>query len=176
MAKKYKLNINGGPVQNVNFNGTAWNGPLSANGVDVSYEDAPVVLPPAPPPLQDTVWKFSAAPRVPLGSHSFEVLTSTNPVRTELVPSGPVYARRRGTSENMGVPSIPIIEVSGSLVRAISWNFGGETPLLTLGHLGQTPSNPFVGRENQTPPYTNSPKSPSLWRGAWVPIVVENFR
>ena len=59
MAKKYRTNINGAPILNVNFNGAPWTGNLKINGVEVSYDDTPAPPPPPPAPQPDTVWKFA---------------------------------------------------------------------------------------------------------------------
>ena len=59
MAKKYRTNVNGAPILNVNFNGAPWTGNLKIDGVEVSYDDSPAPPLPPPAPPADTVWKLS---------------------------------------------------------------------------------------------------------------------
>lgn len=61
MAKKFKTNINGAPILNVNFNGSPWTGNLKIDGIEVSYDDTPAPPPPPPPPPANTVWKLTSA-------------------------------------------------------------------------------------------------------------------
>lgn len=156
MAKKYKLNINGSPVQNVNFNGSAWTGPLVANGVDVSYEDAPVVPPPPPIPQPDTVWKFSAAPKFPFIALGVGMVYR--------VGRGPLDARSSATSSPVFRDCYPAIEVSGNLIRAVAHvEYGASPPIAGWANAG----NLFVGLEQA---YNKS----SGWHGAWKALTQRN--